>query len=257
MTCLANAGPGISRFLEDVEAPKRLLRTLLAAASPVRLTGVRPMGRSSAVAGPLRIADGSAAGLAPAEVEPARAVTGWSAPAASTGPKSACTASGLSNRELGSLPRGRLSLGSRQRRPDQRTMHRTLDVAAAVLRAWRIGCQGWRLWCVWGGSIDGDWVRRVGECLRGNGRLRRFAGHPGENLLVEHARRRLLFPLRWHLCLLVLVFGVAGRAPGLFHVLSHHGDDGVVGDTSLAWTVVVDDVAKPKLTLLHQPSRRE
>jgi hypothetical protein len=31
----------------------------------------------------------------------------------------------------------------------------------------------------------------------------------------------------------------------------------VVGDTSLAWTVVIDDVAKSQLTLLHQPSRRE
>jgi hypothetical protein len=55
-----------------------------------------------------------------------------------------------------------------------------------------------------------------------------------------------------HFAELVFVLGVAGRATGLLHVRSDHRDDGVVGDPPLAGTVIVQNVTKPKLTLLHR-----
>jgi len=52
----------------------------------------------------------------------------------------------------------------------------------------------------------------------------------------------------------VFVIGVAGRAARLLHVLSDHRDDGVVGDTSFARTVIIENVTKPRLALLHLKS---
>jgi hypothetical protein len=51
---------------------------------------------------------------------------------------------------------------------------------------------------------------------------------------------------------LVFVIGVAGGAPGLLDGVTHHGDDRVIRDPALTWTVVVHDVTKPRLALLHQ-----
>jgi hypothetical protein len=48
------------------------------------------------------------------------------------------------------------------------------------------------------------------------------------------------------------VFGVAGGASGLAHFVADHGDDGVIRDSALARTVVVDYVAETRLALLHQ-----
>jgi hypothetical protein len=56
--------------------------------------------------------------------------------------------------------------------------------------------------------------------------------------------------------MLVLVFGLARRTPGLLHLVANHGDDGVVGYSALSGTVVVHDVTKPRLALLHQAPKR-
>jgi hypothetical protein len=52
------------------------------------------------------------------------------------------------------------------------------------------------------------------------------------------------------------VLRVARRATRLLDLLADHGDDGVVGDTALARAIVVQDVTKPKLALLHEIPRR-
>jgi hypothetical protein len=52
--------------------------------------------------------------------------------------------------------------------------------------------------------------------------------------------------------MLVLVLGVTGRATGLLDILPHHRHDGVVRQPALARTVIVQNVTKPKLALLHQ-----
>jgi hypothetical protein len=54
---------------------------------------------------------------------------------------------------------------------------------------------------------------------------------------------------------LVLVLRVTRRTACLFDVRTDHGHDGVVRDTSLTRTVIVENVTKPKLALLHQLSR--
>jgi hypothetical protein len=54
-----------------------------------------------------------------------------------------------------------------------------------------------------------------------------------------------------NLRVLVLMFCIAGHAAGSLHLLADHRDDGVVGKPAFPRTIVVQDVTKPKLTLLH------
>ncbi len=66
------------------------------------------------------------------------------------------------------------------------------------------------------------------------------------------------FPtLAGHLGVLVVVFGVACRASGLLHVGVDHGNDRVIRDPALARTIIVQNVTKPKLALLHQKLPKE
>jgi hypothetical protein len=53
------------------------------------------------------------------------------------------------------------------------------------------------------------------------------------------------------------MLGVAGRATGLLHVFVDHRDDGMVGHPAFARAVVIEDVTKPKLALLHQSLPKE
>ena len=55
-----------------------------------------------------------------------------------------------------------------------------------------------------------------------------------------------------HLRLLEFVLGFAGRAARLLHFVADHRDDGVVGDAAFARAIVVQNVTKPKLALLHR-----
>jgi hypothetical protein len=54
---------------------------------------------------------------------------------------------------------------------------------------------------------------------------------------------------------LVFVVGVAGGAARLLDVLADHRRRCVIGHAPLARTIIVQDVTKPKLALLHQRSR--
>jgi len=77
-------------------------------------------------------------------------------------------------------------------------------------------------------------------------------GSAGEHLRVQRSGF-LAFPaLSWHLGVLVLVLRFTRRATCLLHVVANHRDDGVIGQPPLARTVVIENVTKPKLALLHQ-----
>jgi hypothetical protein len=56
---------------------------------------------------------------------------------------------------------------------------------------------------------------------------------------------------------LVLVFGVAGGTPGLFDVRPDHRHHRMVGYAAFSWTIVVQNVTKPRLAMLHEESPQE
>ena len=60
------------------------------------------------------------------------------------------------------------------------------------------------------------------------------------------------FPLAWHARMLVFMVCVTRRASCLLDVVTDHRDDDVVRQPSLARTVVIENVTRPKLALLHQ-----
>ena len=75
-------------------------------------------------------------------------------------------------------------------------------------------------------------------------------GHARQDFLVERGSR-FLFPTRGHARAFIGVLGVACRATGLLDVFLDHGDNRVIGYASLAWTVVVQNVAQTQPALLH------
>jgi len=120
------------------------------------------------------------------------------------------------------------------------------------------------------GKHFGDAARRLGHGLLQNWRLRIDDGVPFArfnlrrnfgvrdalgrirgDLRVQRGRRLPFAALARHHGVFVFVFGVARGAPGLFDVRSEHRDHGVIGHAPLARTVVVQNVTKPKLALLH------
>src|SRR5262245_32799565 len=74
--------------------------------------------------------------------------------------------------------------------------------------------------------------------------------------LAEERRLRPLSPLRGDLALFVFVFRIADNTARLFYAVVDHRDDGVIGDTALARTVIVQHVAGPKPALLHALPRQ-
>src|SRR5712692_3846802 len=186
------------------------------------------------------------------------------------------TSAWLPDRELGNGTRRRLlPLRPRQRRPDQPTMDRSVFVVAPVVgvrvlvRRSLVALLGWRL--VLARRHRG--LRRLARrfaLIIGRRRDRRRGRHVGavgralvrdtlrsvrEHLRIERRGRLVLAPLPRHLRVPVFVLRLARRAPRLLDVLAHHRDDGVVRHATLAWTIVVQNVTKPKLALLHQRSR--
>jgi hypothetical protein len=155
---------------------------------------------------------------------------------------------GLPYRKVGQLPLGRLALGSRERGANKAAMHRPFVF-------------GHRLAFGVGGNrpldVDGHFLTR----RRGR---RVVHARLGPVVVVVHdatgiRRRRMLecrcalfLALRRDARLLVFMIRIAGRAARLLHLIVDHGDDGVIGDTSLAWTIVIDDVTEPKPALLHE-----
>jgi hypothetical protein len=177
------------------------------------------------------------------------------------GAKSILTPARLADREFRGGPRWRrLTADARQRGANQRAVNRTFLVAARfpfLVFAFEPGVSVGRRRSV---------CRQVGlflqrrfingrVCLGGVGlrfRVVRHAFGCGGGLREKRSWRLGLAPLARDPRVLVLVLGVAGRAAGLFDVGPDHGHDGMVGDAALSGAIVVQDVAKPKLPLLHQ-----
>lgn len=87
-----------------------------------------------------------------------------------------------------------------------------------------------------------------------DGRLRRHDPlwrHVRKHLRVECRLFRLL-SLPRHFGVLVLVIGITRGATRLFDRVADHGNHDVIGQSALAWTVIVQNVTKPRLALLHQ-----
>ena len=175
-------------------------------------------------------------------------------------PESTRTAGWLSNRELGrGTRRWRLSLEARQLGADERPMHGTfLNRAAVVFIAFRfVGLALHRFSRALGGvrAIQCLSACLAGLALRGFFDAWGFMDHPfrraGEHLGIQ---RRLvgLSPLARNFRVLVDVLEVARGAPRLLHLGADHGHDRVVADPPLARAVIVENVTKPKLALLHQ-----
>ena len=72
----------------------------------------------------------------------------------------------------------------------------------------------------------------------------------GENFLVKRRGRFLLPPLR-NFPSFVRMLRIARRTTGLFDVLFDHRHNGMVGEPSLARTVVVQYVTETQPALLH------
>jgi hypothetical protein len=77
----------------------------------------------------------------------------------------------------------------------------------------------------------------------------------GESLRRERGRRFGLAANARDFGLFVFVISVARRAARLFHVVTDHRDDYVVCHAPLTRAIVVQNVTKPRLALLHQNSR--
>jgi hypothetical protein len=86
--------------------------------------------------------------------------------------------------------------------------------------------------------------------------VRDALGAGREHLGVERGGRFRFPALPRHLRVLELVVGVARRAAHLLHGVGDHRHDDVIGHTPFTRAIVVQDVTKPKLALLHQRSRR-
>src|SRR5205823_10300950 len=87
-------------------------------------------------------------------------------------------------------------------------------------------------------------------------RRRRALWSAAGNLRIECGRRFRFAALARNFCVLVFVFGVTGRAACLFDVIADHRHNGVVRQPTLARAVIVQNVTKPKLALLHPNSPR-
>jgi hypothetical protein len=96
--------------------------------------------------------------------------------------------------------------------------------------------------------------------LVGLGQMRKAGDGLRRLQAVEHLRKerglRSFPPLRWQFSLFVLMFCVTDDAAGLFDPIVDHRDDGVIRDTALARTIVVQHVAGPIPALLHALPRR-
>ncbi len=179
--------------------------------------------------------------------------------------------------------RRRLSLWPRQRCANQRAMHRpffAILIAVDVVDVVH-GVRGFRASAFDRRISRGNWILRW--ILRGGRRrlrrqLRFFAFHhrllqrlaiAAIRLVVRDAFRRArrdlgverrwrvgLAPLPRNLGVLVFVLGIARRAARLLDVPADHRDDGMIGQPPLARTVIVKNVTKPRLALLHLGSRR-
>jgi hypothetical protein len=103
--------------------------------------------------------------------------------------------------------------------------------------------------------VMGGLVIRFGVGMMRQSRRRVRPLQPIEDL-TEERRLRPLPPLGGHFAFLVFVLRVTDDATGLFDAVVDHRHDGVIGNTALARTVIVQHVAGPKPALLHALPRQ-
>jgi hypothetical protein len=103
----------------------------------------------------------------------------------------------------------------------------------------------------WGiGAHGGRFGRLV--LLRRRSFVRDTLGTAGQDLRVQRSRRFRLPALARHLGVFENVLGIAGGTTRLLHLRFDHRDYDVVRDSPLARTIIVKNVTKPRLALLHQ-----
>jgi hypothetical protein len=176
-------------------------------------------------------------------------------------PAGAAAVVALIDREFGNGPgRGHITLSSRQRCPNQRTVPE-VEGAFRVDRLFFRSVFGRR---VFAGRLDGTGRQRLGRGSRRRGRLGTI-GSRVRRVRRQGDRRhelasgivdRLLCPGWPHaaagrLATLEDVLGVTRGAPGLSNRILDDGDNGMVGNASFPRTVVVHEVAKTQRALLH------
>jgi hypothetical protein len=74
---------------------------------------------------------------------------------------------------------------------------------------------------------------------------------------IQRRRSVRLLSLTRNFGVLVFVLGLARGAAGLLHVRTNHCHDSVVGHAAFTRAVIVQNVTKPKLALLHQTLPKE
>jgi len=168
-------------------------------------------------------------------------------------------ATGLADREIRSLPRDRwLPFAARQLRTNQRTMNGAfvggrlvLFLVAVLLGAGRFLSAIHELrFRRRGGAFL---IAAHGGCARRLGFLRIMRNPLRRRRDGRQDRRRIGFlALSRHARVLVFVIRVAGRATRLLDVVTNHRDDDMIGEPPLARTVIIQNVTRPKLALLHQ-----
>jgi len=167
----------------------------------------------------------------------------------------------LADRELGNLPRRHCAFRSRQRRSDERTMDGTFFGRRATgLTFGRLDCRlrsYWRRWRHDRLTRQEPTGRRLRFLIGTNGGRGGTFARTCQNLLVESRWRVPLLALRRCFRALVFVLRIARGAARLLHLGTDHGDNSVIGHAALTGTVIVQNVTKPKLALLHQIPRRQ
>lgn len=167
------------------------------------------------------------------------------------------TARKLADCEFGDRPDGRLSLRTRQRGANQRAVDRSVVLIGhrclrrrnrrGLGRGGRSGGRGW----VTDGLLDG------GSGLVATGReIGSDLCRAREHFLEQRGRFLPLPASHGELRGPVGMLSVAGGAACLFDAILDHRDHGVIGDASLARTVVVQDISQPKPALLHSLPRK-
>jgi hypothetical protein len=158
----------------------------------------------------------------------------------------------LADREIGRRPCGRgRAFQAGQRRANQRPVNGSLVVFWLFVRS------GHR--CLWGvlrgeRAVIGDGSRKGhrrrlfgrggGGRRHGLAKLRSATGRQSSRVGLPAKPRQPR--------LLVFVLRLARRATRLLHVVPDHRDHYVVGKTAFPGAIIVKDVTKPKLALLHQ-----
>jgi hypothetical protein len=87
--------------------------------------------------------------------------------------------------------------------------------------------------------------------------VRHTLGPTCRAMRVQRRRSIRLLSLTRNLGVLVFMLGLARGAAGLLHIRTNHCHNSVVGHAAFTRTIIVQNVTKPKLALLHQTLPKE